>query len=73
MTFYPVVEWPHISILDPRTGEQLVTWSNIPDSATFCELVTDFLTSNPPLNGESNKAGPDEPVQKRTKTVSVPT
>ena len=27
MTFYPITEWPHVSIVDPRTGENMVTWS----------------------------------------------
>jgi hypothetical protein len=47
MTFYPVSEWPHIAILDPRTGERLVTWSQVPDAATFCDLITEFLTLHP--------------------------
>lgn len=58
MTFYPVTEWPHVAILDPRTGERLVTWSKLPDSATFCDLITEFLTLHPVFdaqNGASSK------------------
>ncbi len=58
MTFYPVTEWPHVAILDPRTGERLVTWSKLPDSATFCDLITEFLTLHPVFdaqNGSSSK------------------
>ena len=29
MTFYPITEWPHVSIVDPRTGENMVTWSRL--------------------------------------------
>ena len=47
MTFYPVNEWPHIAILDPRTGERLITWSKVSDAATFCDLITEFLTVHP--------------------------
>ena len=29
MTFYTINEWPHISILDPRTGGRLLTVTNV--------------------------------------------
>ena len=38
VTFYPVSEWPYVAILDPRTGELMVTWQKL-DAATFCDLV----------------------------------
>ena len=66
MTFYPVTEWPHVSILDPRTGENLVTWSKVPDAGCFCELVTEFLTLHPSL--ETDSAG-GEPSKKKQKVV----
>ena len=67
MTFYPVSEWPHIAILDPRTGERLVTWSRVPDAATFCDLIAEFLTLHPVFDGETGsaakkKAGSDDEV-----------
>jgi len=48
VTFYPVSEWPYVAILDPRTGELMVTWQKL-DAATFCDLVTEFLSLHPNL------------------------
>ena len=45
MTFYPITEWPYVAILDPRTGERLVTWVKL-DAMTFCDLVTEFLSNH---------------------------
>ena len=41
-----VSEWPYVAILDPRTGELIVTWQKL-DAATFCDLVTEFLSMHP--------------------------
>ncbi|XP_066967339.1 UBX domain-containing protein 7 isoform X1 [Macrobrachium rosenbergii] len=49
MMFYQVSEWPHVAILDPRTGECLVTWHKL-DALTFCDLVTEFLSSHTGLD-----------------------
>ena len=35
--YYPVKEWPYIAIIDPRTGENMVTWHKM-DANTFCEV-----------------------------------
>ena len=43
-----VSEWPYVAILDPRTGELIVTWQKL-DAATFCDLVTEFLSLHPSL------------------------
>ena len=63
MNFYPVKEWPHVAILDPRTGQKLVTWSTIKDGNTFCDLVTEFLTLHPPYDEKVS-----EPPSKRAKS-----
>ena len=65
MTFYSVLEWPHVAILDPRTGERLVTWPKVTDAGCFCDLVAEFLTIHPSLDG----AGATEPPRKRNKAV----
>ena len=57
MTFYPVNDWPYVAILDPRTGELLVTWKKL-DASTFCDLVTEFLSLHPslePINEDNKK------------------
>ena len=73
MTFYPVNEWPYVSILDPRTGELLVTRNKL-EASTFCDLVTEFLTLHPSLADEKTTSKPnddkDEPPNKKSKTTA---
>ena len=75
MTFYPVNDWPYVSILDPRTGELLVTWSKL-EASSFCDLVTEFLSLHPSLepNEDSNtnsttSKDDSEPPNKKPKSV----
>jgi hypothetical protein len=82
LTFYPVSEWPSVAILDPRTGEQMVTWNKL-DAATFCDLIAEFLTMHQTLPSSKNAsasavaaAAEDdveaaEPLSKRRKSVSI--
>ena len=56
MTFYPVHSWPHVAVVDPRTGEQMVTWSEVKDAECFIELATAFLTLHPPINSKTEAA-----------------
>ncbi|KAF7490058.1 UBX domain-containing protein 7 [Sarcoptes scabiei] len=46
ISFYNVTNFPHISIIDPRTGEKLIYWNGL-DTITFCEKVTQFLNEHP--------------------------
>ncbi|KAL5013857.1 hypothetical protein ScPMuIL_008127 [Solemya velum] len=46
MQFYKVDEWPYIAIIDPRTGENMVKWTEI-DATSFCSLVNEFLSMHP--------------------------
>jgi hypothetical protein len=62
MTFYRIQEWPHVSIVDPRTGESMVTWSRI-DAAAFPDLITAFLSLHPSLESPGK-----EPARKRMRT-----
>ncbi|QPG75805.1 hypothetical protein FOA43_003167 [Brettanomyces nanus] len=41
---YPFSEYPHISIIDPWTGERLKMWSANPEIHKFIEQVVDFMT-----------------------------
>ena len=68
LTFYPITEWPHVTVIDPRTGEKLITWNHL-DSASFCELVSQFLEAHPNFdeNGENGSA----PKRKRLRSVST--
>lgn len=59
ITFYPVSEWPYVAILDPRTGELMATWQKL-DAATFCDLVTEFLSLHPNLETSEEKDATDK-------------
>merc|ERR1719468_318033 len=77
VTFYPITEWPYVAILDPRTGELMVTWKKI-DGTTFCDLVTEFLSLHPNLepssqseSNENSQSGSEtgpEPKKAKTET-----
>jgi len=66
MTFYTIKEWPYVSIIDPRTGENMVTWSHIEASA-FPELMTEFLSLHPTLESPEKS----EPPRKKLRTDNV--
>lgn len=55
--FYNVHEYPHVSILDPRTGEKLRTFS-AGDVDSLCEFITEFINEHPTPNGQSNNSTP---------------
>eukprot|EP00088_Acartia_fossae_P041974 TRINITY_DN4393_c0_g1_i4.p1 TRINITY_DN4393_c0_g1~~TRINITY_DN4393_c0_g1_i4.p1 ORF type:complete len:532 (+),score=166.90 TRINITY_DN4393_c0_g1_i4:54-1649(+) len=61
MMFYKITNWPYISVIDPRTGENLVTWSKI-DANSFPEIITEFLSLHPTLETPEK-----EPPRKRLK------
>ncbi|KAG1663354.1 UBX domain-containing protein 7 [Nymphon striatum] len=50
--FYKLNKFPYIAVLDPRTGENLIVWNKV-DELTFCDLVTDFLSTHDTLNTNS--------------------
>lgn len=66
MQFYKVQEWPYVAIIDPRTGENLVVWNKL-DSLLFCDLVTEFLSHHPSVDGSCSLS----PPRKRLKTNSI--
>ena len=68
LTFYPITEWPHVTVIDPRTGEKLITWNHL-DSASFCELVSQFLEAHP--NFDENNQNGSAPKRKRLRSVSI--
>ncbi|KAF3175482.1 hypothetical protein TWF225_008976 [Orbilia oligospora] len=40
---YVTVDYPHIGIIDPRTGELLKSWSRVPDKNEFLMQLHEFL------------------------------
>ena len=65
MTFYTITDWPHVAIIDPRTGETMVTWSRI-EATTFPELITEFLTLHPNLETPTK-----EPPRKKVRSENI--
>ncbi|XP_054167224.1 UBX domain-containing protein 7-like [Oppia nitens] len=53
MQFYKVKNFPYVAIIDPRTGEELRSWTAI-EPVSFCDLVTEFLHDMPSPYGSSN-------------------
>ncbi|CAG8620391.1 15160_t:CDS:10 [Funneliformis mosseae] len=43
INFYPIENYPHIAIIDPRTGERVKVWSTQTEPTEFLIGVTDFL------------------------------
>lgn len=64
LTFYPIEEWPHVTVIDPRTGEKLITWNKL-DSACFCDLVSSFLESHPNFSQNHHNGSSPQPKKKR--------
>merc|ERR1719419_69731 len=50
--FYPITKYPHVAILDPRTGESMKTFEKF-DSLCFCESLSEFVRRNPSPDGSS--------------------
>lgn len=61
MTFYKITDWPYIAVIDPRTGENMATWSHI-EAGAFPELMTEFLSLHPTLETPEK-----EPQRKKQK------
>lgn len=46
MVLYGINDWPHIAIIDPRTGEKMASWQKV-DVDSFHETASDFLAHYP--------------------------
>lgn len=68
MMFYRVEEWPHVAVIDPRTGECLVTWHKL-DAVTFCDLITEFLSRHPGL--DESTPSPEKKRPRLEKDTSI--
>lgn len=68
VNFYPVESYPHISIIDPRTGERVKSWNVQLSPADFLMEVTDFLDAN--SLSDWSASGPPPPKKPKSKTVS---
>ncbi|CAG0890408.1 unnamed protein product [Cyprideis torosa] len=51
-TFYPIQDWPYVAILDPRTGECMVSFAKL-DAQSFTETVSEFLVKHQSPGGTS--------------------
>lgn len=54
--FYNVSKFPHVAIVDPRTGEQMKSWPPTIDHNSFCDSVMEYLTehSSPDSSEDAN-------------------
>lgn len=69
--FYEVSIYPHISIIDPRTGEKMKTWPQSVDHNSFCDSITEFLTEHPSPDGSSDSSSMKKLRVKEDKDASV--
>ncbi|ORX46385.1 hypothetical protein BCR36DRAFT_405674 [Piromyces finnis] len=44
--FYPFEKYPHISLVDPRTGERIRVWDEVVKADIFVVELTNFLIAN---------------------------
>jgi len=44
--FYPFEKYPHISLVDPRTGERIRVWDKVMKAEEFVDELIDFLVAN---------------------------
>ncbi|KAG0358193.1 hypothetical protein BG005_002611 [Podila minutissima] len=66
--YYPLKTFPHISIIDPRTGERMHVWSKTIDPVDFLTDVSEFLYVHS-LTDSASK--PSQPKKKKlVKNVS---
>ncbi|CAO3642123.1 unnamed protein product [Cunninghamella echinulata] len=48
LTLYPVSQYPHVAIIDSRTGERIKTWDKALTPTDFMMEVTEFLEHHSP-------------------------
>ncbi|CAO3647741.1 unnamed protein product [Cunninghamella blakesleeana] len=48
LTFYPVSQYPHVAVIDSRTGERVKTWEKTFTPTDFMMEVTEFLEHHSP-------------------------
>ncbi|KAG0337821.1 hypothetical protein BG004_007484 [Podila humilis] len=66
--YYPLKTFPHISIIDPRTGERMHVWSKTIDPVDFLSDVSEFLDLHSLTDAASK---PSQPKKKKlVKSVS---
>ncbi|KAG0030948.1 hypothetical protein BGZ81_002029 [Podila clonocystis] len=66
--YYPLKTFPHISIIDPRTGERMHVWSKTIDPVDFLSDVSEFLEAHSLIDSASK---PSQPKKKKlVKNVS---
>ncbi|KAJ8662049.1 hypothetical protein O0I10_002381 [Lichtheimia ornata] len=54
LTYYPISKYPHVAIIDARTGERVHTWESVLTPTDFMMQVTEFLERHSPEAAESS-------------------
>jgi len=52
--YYNVRRFPHVAIIDPRTGELMKSWPTTIDHNSFCDSVIEFLSEHPSPDGSGD-------------------
>lgn len=55
--FYNVNSFPQIAVLDPRTGEKMVSWGAL-DAVVLCEKIGEFISEHPSPDGSAASPQP---------------
>ncbi|KAI8100170.1 uncharacterized protein BX664DRAFT_323063 [Halteromyces radiatus] len=53
LTLYPVIHYPHVAIIDSRTGERIKSWEKQLSPTDFMMEVTEFLEQHSPEAAKS--------------------
>ncbi|KAI9491662.1 hypothetical protein BDB00DRAFT_475021 [Zychaea mexicana] len=61
LTYYPIKKYPHIAVIDARTGERVKVWESVPTPSDLIMEVTEFLeqqggSDNAPSSATKKKA-----------------
>ncbi|KAG2185749.1 hypothetical protein INT43_002184 [Umbelopsis isabellina] len=62
VTYYPIETYPHVAIIDARTGERVKAWNMQMSASDFLMNVTEFLES---------KANQKQPTTKKPKVADM--
>lgn len=70
MVLYNVTEWPYVAIIDPRTGEKMISWQKI-EANTFCEIASEFLELHPAPSDSHHDLRPMKRAKKEPSIVDA--
>jgi len=69
--FYPMSQKPHISIIDPRTGELIKSWHGFIEPMDFCQEILSFLEDFGEKNSKKNPIFVEEETKKEKSLLDM--